>query len=472
MPFCMLWEKLPEVAEKETRTITVLKSHDGLPAGTYLFLEMFCNEKGCDCRRVFFQVMLDEKPVAVIAWGWESAAFYKKWMHGGTSKDIKMLQGPILNLGSPETALSTVVLDLFKQILLPDPVYTDRVKRHYKLFRDKVESMPDEMKHPFPSGKPDGWNNENQDAEESDIDRILGALEDGGDFPYDAVEEVIRRKEEMTPHLLVAISDATEQARDGEADPDDLLLQFAMHLLAQFRETRAYPLIVNLCKLPAETVDDLLGDTVAEGLPRILASVCGGDIGPLKALVEDASVNEYARAAALYALTILFHEGSLSRADHVAYYRDLFHGKLEKEHSHVWDELVAEAIDLYMKDLESDIRAAYQDGLASPFYTNPKSLDKTFAKREAVVLAKSKRNCPGLIDDAIGEMEEWCFSESDDDEVDRGDWDVPALASTTFGLPLPAGPVIARNAPCPCGSGKKYKKCCGSGDKAAGQYEV
>ncbi|MDP2643237.1 MAG: SEC-C metal-binding domain-containing protein, partial [Candidatus Peregrinibacteria bacterium] len=24
-----------------------------------------------------------------------------------------------------------------------------------------------------------------------------------------------------------------------------------------------------------------------------------------------------------------------------------------------------------------------------------------------------------------------------------------------------AGPVIGRNDPCPCGSGKKYKKCCG-----------
>lgn len=23
------------------------------------------------------------------------------------------------------------------------------------------------------------------------------------------------------------------------------------------------------------------------------------------------------------------------------------------------------------------------------------------------------------------------------------------------------GPKIGRNAPCPCGSGKKYKKCCG-----------
>jgi uncharacterized protein YecA (UPF0149 family) len=26
-----------------------------------------------------------------------------------------------------------------------------------------------------------------------------------------------------------------------------------------------------------------------------------------------------------------------------------------------------------------------------------------------------------------------------------------------------ASPKIGRNEPCPCGSGKKYKKCCGKG---------
>ncbi|WP_257720225.1 PBPRA1643 family SWIM/SEC-C metal-binding motif protein [Heliomicrobium modesticaldum] len=29
--------------------------------------------------------------------------------------------------------------------------------------------------------------------------------------------------------------------------------------------------------------------------------------------------------------------------------------------------------------------------------------------------------------------------------------------------PAVAGPKIGRNDPCPCGSGKKYKKCCGNG---------
>ena len=34
--------------------------------------------------------------------------------------------------------------------------------------------------------------------------------------------------------------------------------------------------------------------------------------------------------------------------------------------------------------------------------------------------------------------------------------------------PVTAAPKIGRNDPCPCGSGKKFKKCCGSGALSLG----
>ena len=43
-------------------------------------------------------------------------------------------------------------------------------------------------------------------------------------------------------------------------------------------------------------------------------------------------------------------------------------------------------------------------------------------------------------------------------------FEIPALIkdkSTLFGTYKRIGPKIGRNDPCPCGSGKKYKKCCG-----------
>lgn len=144
MPYELLHTRLPELAEAETRTITLLHDDEelGLPAGEYAFCEMFCNEPGCDCRRVFFAVTSSRSTgfEAVIAYGWESRDFYRKWFKSGwTPDDINLLKGPCLNIGSPETRHSDALLKLFIKFLLPQQDYIDRVKRHYRQFRATVD---------------------------------------------------------------------------------------------------------------------------------------------------------------------------------------------------------------------------------------------------------------------------------------------------------------------------------------------
>lgn len=142
MPFVPLRNYLPEIAGRETRALTVLVQADGhLPPGKYVFSEMFCDETGCDCRRVFFCVGCSFRPevLAVVAWGWEDPAFYAKWMKGGDPREVAMLKGPILNLGSPESELAPAILQFVCDRLLKDPAYVERVKRHYAMFRRKID---------------------------------------------------------------------------------------------------------------------------------------------------------------------------------------------------------------------------------------------------------------------------------------------------------------------------------------------
>ena len=56
-----------------------------------------------------------------------------------------------------------------------------------------------------------------------------------------------------------------------------------------------------------------------------------------------------------------------------------------------------------------------------------------------------------------------------DMEFIHGEVEEPAEATAQKKKPQPirAQPSIGRNAPCPCGSGKKYKKCCGLAKKIA-----
>ena len=143
MPYQQFHHLFPEMAEAETRSITVLTDDDeyGLPPGDYGFCEMFCNERGCDCRRVFFYVLASFRPgpQAVVAWGWEPPEFYAKWLHDDDPEMLDDLVGPCLNIGSPQTELSGGILGLVRDVLLADEAYVERVKRHYWLFRARID---------------------------------------------------------------------------------------------------------------------------------------------------------------------------------------------------------------------------------------------------------------------------------------------------------------------------------------------
>ena len=141
MPYVPFYEHFPELAKQETRTITLLKkSHSGLPAGEYAFTEMYCNEKECDCRRGFFYVILSRNDVAaVIAYGWESPEFYARWMGDDSPEVIEELKGPSLNMASPQSNLAPAILELLKKVVLPDAEYVKRIKRHYRMFRDRID---------------------------------------------------------------------------------------------------------------------------------------------------------------------------------------------------------------------------------------------------------------------------------------------------------------------------------------------
>ena len=142
MPYAMFLQNFPEIAERETRTVTLLqKSPSGLEPGDYSLLEMFCDEPGCDCRRVMFCVVSSRTKdmEAVVAYGWESRDFYVKWMGDDDPNVIDELQGPVLNLASQQSTLAPAILELIETVVLQDEAYIERVKRHYALFRERID---------------------------------------------------------------------------------------------------------------------------------------------------------------------------------------------------------------------------------------------------------------------------------------------------------------------------------------------
>lgn len=149
MPFSFFHEYFPEVAKAETRSLTVTsESPLPLPPGEYGFVEMYCNEPKCDCRRVFLYVVSSSKEdvEAVINYGWETSSFYRKWLHSKDPQEIAELKGPSLNLGSPQSSLAPKLLKFVQNVLLQDAAYVERIKKHYQMFREKVDKSAHSQK--------------------------------------------------------------------------------------------------------------------------------------------------------------------------------------------------------------------------------------------------------------------------------------------------------------------------------------
>jgi hypothetical protein len=140
MPMAPFYEEFRDLASKETRYFAV-RGYRGLPDDEYAFLEFYCNEPDCDCRRVHLVVISRDMPgkiLATISYGWESVEFYKKWAEDESADED--YQGPILEPFGEQTKLAPHLLRLFKEFALEDDDYVNRLRRHYRMFKQVVEA--------------------------------------------------------------------------------------------------------------------------------------------------------------------------------------------------------------------------------------------------------------------------------------------------------------------------------------------
>ncbi len=134
------WDRFPDVAARETRVTSLPCPQGGLPAGSFGFLELYCADPKCDCRRVLLQVRSQDKPETVLAtinYGWESVAFYAQWLHGDRegAREIKEASLDPLN---PQSKYAPSFLRLFQTVVLQDKAYIERIERHYTMFKQQL----------------------------------------------------------------------------------------------------------------------------------------------------------------------------------------------------------------------------------------------------------------------------------------------------------------------------------------------
>ena len=144
-----LFEKFPGIAQKETRSITLIDDSNGVEEGKYTFLEFFCSDKKCDCRRVMVQVVNPTgHHMATLSYGWENLDFYLKWTYGHEESAHAMVGAQLYDF-SPQTKHSLIFLEFFRA-LLRDSLYAARIQQHYHLFKS---GHPSQLRKPIMRNK-------------------------------------------------------------------------------------------------------------------------------------------------------------------------------------------------------------------------------------------------------------------------------------------------------------------------------
>lgn len=193
--------------------------------------------------------------------------------------------------------------------------------------------------------------------------------------------------------------------------------------------------------------------------------------------MEGEDVFEFVRGSAVDTFLVLTHTGQITREEVVDYYQSLFGGKLLREYNQVWNALACAVADLPAPELIGDLRKVFKEGLVDHCYADLADLE-----RDACVPFERKKRwkqekLSALVSDAVSEMSWWAAFEADPRPKPRVFQEEPIAQTPPFpeiesaeaedyapeAVPstgVRRGPKIGRNAPCPCGSGKKYKKCC------------
>jgi hypothetical protein len=311
---------------------------------------------------------------------------------------------------------------------------------------------------------------------DDELDQIIAELdaEHEGKLPEQALRAAQRRGREIAPRLIKLIHDATEQARNGGA-PKRNGHFFAIFLLAEFRVHEALPAILEAVALPGELPLDLYGDVITEYLARILADLAADSPGVIDELIANRSLNEYVRWEAAQTYLYWVRDGRMAREEAVDRLRRHLLEAIEHQDDEIAGPLVCELSDYAPHEALDAIEEAFESGVADPYIIGLQNVEEKIAEGEAGFQQKLERLPPTAIQDTVEELRGWAsFQPRKEPQPTRREPSVPLPLAVPqerwdedpeYGA-APAtirhtAPRVGRNDPCPCGSGKKFKKCCG-----------
>ncbi|WP_296643864.1 DUF1186 domain-containing protein [Roseinatronobacter sp.] len=292
---------------------------------------------------------------------------------------------------------------------------------------------------------------------------IMAAYEDRGPLPRDALMAAGQSREAMVPVFLEYI-ETLQSAEIDDLDDLDAFI-FIFYLLAEWRETRAYRPLARLLRRDPVFLDMLLGDAITETSARVMAAVFDGDLQPIFDILLDGKADSFLRGEMFDTLAILALDNPDLRPRITQFLIDFFDLAGPDTSEDVWWAWTECVAALGLENMETQVRAVFDSGLIAHDHSR---FEDFKGRLQATVDAGqpdwfTDMNSNTLITDTVAELESWyCFSPEYLRKKAEGKLtpvsDLMPRAGDPFNSVLLGK--TGRNDPCPCGSGRKFKKCC------------
>ena len=323
-----------------------------------------------------------------------------------------------------------------------------------------------------------------------------------GSLPEVEIREIQEHPELFLSRLSQCIEEASADYRAGvEVESSGHIIAF--FLLTEFRDHSAWPAIREAITLPEDGAYDLYGDVITEDLHRSLAVFAAEQTTRLDDLISNREIDLYVRTAAMKTFMLLVRDEKLTREE--AAQRLLGHLQAaiaDPDEPYLLDSLIWNLSEFGTTLGLEEARYGFAHDLVEGSLTDLAHIEENYSRGNDV-FEEALANCDLTgVDDTVEELEGWaCFSTSEA----RHSWDRPSdedfVPDPTYQMMFEAlrnkmddlalsgrasniadlvnmidspeesyEPIetlrnttrkVGRNESCPCGSGKKYKKCCG-----------
>ena len=291
---------------------------------------------------------------------------------------------------------------------------------------------------------------------------ILHELTYAEGLPREALKAAAERQSEIAPILIRELEAYLASPAADRARPTPLF--FIFHLFGDWKEKAAYRPLARFLRSPRNELDAQVGDGLVETAHRVMAAVFDGDPEPIFEIILDPEAEEFVRSRMCEALAILGLRGEADRAVVARFLRDCFENLLPQSECYVWFGWQSAIAMLGLSEFKSLVKKAFDRGFVDPQALSFSHFEEDLERginQPGVPQFNDKEYA--LFGNIVDELSTWyCFTDKFKEDQARRKQRAEEEGGT-FLQPHPSinqFKKVGRNDPCPCGSGKKFKKCC------------